>query len=1568
MAGLAQGAPGVKIKLIDQSGIDGVSNPSIVAGIVGFSTRGELNKLIPLRNTGAAGTILGNGFNAPQFNQGLYGLNAVLRAGGGVDFVRPFGEIVETDQAAAGYDTNQALKTDTFTVDYDFSDGAANSMALNFFASTRYVQDELANAGSREIYTVAKAISENKNRNFYLDSPTAIDDAISGVGTATPNANSVALFAIMNTDPSAANRGGDSYDIASITAIAPQSFTPTNIVVDENQADTVLVTVASTANFAVGQKVDVVSASPAAYNVTNATVTEVLSTEVFRYRLPAAISPTTAASTVGTVSNRNISTVRVVTKGINGLSAGDTVVIAGTSLFVNGSYEVVDTTGTKTFTYIGVLKQASASETIGAVVVNRDVIGGGSDYLSVSTAARGQASKKVDSWSISVGTDLLPLDGYDFTYMGGDATNAITFTSGSNSATTTKLERTLMTSLASNSSAILVSDASNTKEDDLVVIRSVVRGNVTAIDASADTVTLDSTSFADGDTVQVGDTANGLTELTNYILKLSTGATFYVTVPSTGLPVNITGSLAAPFSIQKVPDVRVVDTLSTTGTVTAISAGADTITTTGFTAGDTVVFGTSFNGVTAGVRYILVTSGGDFTLRTQLNANVVDITGTLVGTPTITKVASISASAPLLAVDTEYSAGRVSGKSVELWADAISGSTLSFDAAQTNQLTELVVSELASGATPVAATYDIVDYGFDITAGTIWVEFTGTAGNVLPGDMITFSGVTIPGFLSAGTSYVIGNFDGTRLIGNNLRLIYTSTGAPVVGADGLTYDMSITNLSDISTKVGLTTSTGSTTITFVQYTYQFTVNGGALTARKVPRLLATTGDKVRFEGTTIYGTVLATDYLTTALTGSTSMTIAQTTSQLVFQQIASSFTASAFQLYNVTGTLRNVQKTLGLNGWGNSVVLSTLVPGIPCVSGSVNVVNAGNFRAGDVVLFTDYNAHDIEGFAASTVADLSTTTIGASFAVNTLYKVATADLVANRISVTDLDGNEMVLVGTPTYAAEVINVTQSKGGSTWVARGLTQDGLTDDLTNRLMVIGSYGLRIPMDTQDTADTFLVGLDASSKLYSISVDLSGPDAITAEGAGMYTAGVTSSGILLDGTVGRNMMALGLATESYVDIDFSGSSQRVFELTAQGLSVARVYLACEYYFSGVLYQFAGTVVPFVFNNSNLYINDSAANVAVGFEFQVNENSALIDSLQDTAFDLSLSTADGLVSSSFAQIAFNAADPAIVNNAVWTYDPSKQISTLTYVNAWNLFLYKDKTNVDMLVAAGTAITNLFRRNTEELDGAVMDAMLAVCERRKDCFAIFDGLDYASIEVALRKMTVQSGQGEIGRWGALFDGRSIFNDTDYTLLPVNVVKSIEVASIITTNRSSNVYWLAPAGFQQGRIPGSVSSRQKFIRTYDAEDPTCDIARLYDASINATRTTGQGQFIYGQKTLLRKGSALNRLNVVMLVAGMHKRFYSYLDNLVFQSNTSGLRADITSDLTAELALIKSANPAGITDGLIICDDSNNTPAVIDRNELIVDNKIIPTRSAEFITLRTTVQRTGSDLTISTTIL
>jgi len=643
---------------------------------------------------------------------------------------------------------------------------------------------------------------------------------------------------------------------------------------------------------------------------------------------------------------------------------------------------------------------------------------------------------------------------------------------------------------------------------------------------------------------------------------------------------------------------------------------------------------------------------------------------------------------------------------------------------------------------------------------------------------------------------------------------------------------------------------------------------------------------------------------------------------------------------------------LDLTGSTTSETVNSYLQTISAVSGStITVSDASKFQVSDQLLYTE-------------VAALTGLVDG------TNYLVSARDTVTNILTLTDMDGSALTITGstftstmtnvTANEAANfrITNLTETKGESLWVNEG--------NGAKQLDYMGVFNLNVPVATQADSSFFdltSVNYPTPSRFTSLYV-VNSPD-------GIKDVESTDSGIVLDTTIGRVFMNLGIATEEYIDTDFDGVKDRIYKLTATGEQVAKIYLYVDYFFNGETFAFSGTIIPFVVGETNYYIGNSASRIENGWKFVINENVALEAATSDPDFNFSQSvkTTDGveLIESDFSQVAFNADDPAVLNDVIWEYNPNNNNSATTLSNAWQLFLNKDASGADMLIAAGTTISNLFIRGLEEISFVVMDSMLNICEKRKDMFCLFDGVDESNIDVALDKMSGAGNQGDIARWGGIWDGRSIFNDTAYTKLSVEAVKSIEVAAVIALNRAANAWWIPPAGYQTGLIPGSLAARQKYIRTYNyADDPNSDIARLYDANVNPTRVNDQGQVLYGQKTMLKRLTALSRMNVIMLIAGIHKRFSIYLDNKVFQLNTAALRANIQSELQAQIDGIISAIPAGLVAGRVICDSTNNSQQIIDTNQLIVDVVLQPTRAAEFITLRTTVQRTGEELNITDT--
>ena len=527
---------------------------------------------------------------------------------------------------------------------------------------------------------------------------------------------------------------------------------------------------------------------------------------------------------------------------------------------------------------------------------------------------------------------------------------------------------------------------------------------------------------------------------------------------------------------------------------------------------------------------------------------------------------------------------------------------------------------------------------------------------------------------------------------------------------------------------------------------------------------------------------------------------------------------------------------------------------------------------------------------------------------------------------------------------KLVDITASNA-NIWVAG---KDGLTFNM------LGAYDLTVPANVQE--ENFIVpGEHDESDPYKDLLDFA---------YSTYNSGVVqrTDKLLVSDDVGASFNAMGLASVKYEDVNFNGEAKQVYVLSSEGEAIARMYLYITYHFNGKSYDMEGTIVPYVHGDGNLYIGDVADSVLTdsGAMLLINDSGILDNFLTNNAYDMSQSVENGHLDSVSSMLSYDERDPAIINDAIWEYTPANNSDSATLANAWNLFLDKDGTDVSMLIGAGTGINSLFKKNRETLDGTVISAILNVCELRKDCFAILDGVGESNIETTLRKMIGSQGFGVKGRWGAIYDGRGIFFDSYYTLMNVEVVKSVQLASIITANAANGIWWLPPAGEINAMIPTEWGVTEKYPRTFKyPEDTDSNIARLTEIRVNPTRFNSRGMFVWGDFTMQKESSAFDQIHVAMLLAGIHKMFYHYLDRKVFQLNTTNLRTNIQSDLQAQLDAIMNSNPAGLYSGTAICDDTNNTPDVIDRNELHVDLRLKPTKTSRWITLRTIVESNGS---------
>ena len=516
-------------------------------------------------------------------------------------------------------------------------------------------------------------------------------------------------------------------------------------------------------------------------------------------------------------------------------------------------------------------------------------------------------------------------------------------------------------------------------------------------------------------------------------------------------------------------------------------------------------------------------------------------------------------------------------------------------------------------------------------------------------------------------------------------------------------------------------------------------------------------------------------------------------------------------------------------------------------------------------------------------------------------------------------------------------------------------------TADIYLVGNFDTSVPVKRQSDESMYKANLKAVNVTYAP--------------AGDSQIVERSDKVLTDSSIGGTFVGLGLARIQYMDVNFSGDTVRVYDLTDDGEAVARLYLSVAYMYNGIRYEFDGTVIPYVYNDMQLYIGDTAETEleGSGVYFVLNDSGVMELFREDNSYDLSATVTGegetGVVPCSTTTCpAFNVNDPAIVNDAVWTYDPAANMSTSTLSNAFNLFLDKDKSDVTFFVGAGLGVNNFGLKGYETLNTQLMQAILNICELRKDCFALFDGVADSRIAQTLKLDSPASRFGStLGRWGAIYDARPIFFDSLVTKMNVELAPSVAMASLITANRKGSIWWFPPSGEDTGMIPGAWCRKVKYERKFNIpEDTESDIAKLCDIHVNPFRTNKKGIYAYGDFTMQMEDTAFNAIGVTMLVAGIHKMYYNYLDSRVFRINTAALRSQITTDLQGQLDKIVGENPAGLEPGShVICDDTNNPPEVIEAHKLMVDLMLYPTTSTRYIFLRTNVLSRANGNTITT---
>ena len=182
------------------------------------------------------------------------------------------------------------------------------------------------------------------------------------------------------------------------------------------------------------------------------------------------------------------------------------------------------------------------------------------------------------------------------------------------------------------------------------------------------------------------------------------------------------------------------------------------------------------------------------------------------------------------------------------------------------------------------------------------------------------------------------------------------------------------------------------------------------------------------------------------------------------------------------------------------------------------------------------------------------------------------------------------------------------------------------------------------------------------------------------------------------------------------------------------------------------------------------------------------------------------------------------------------------------------------------------------------------------------------------------------------------------------VPASTMMPAVYAFNDNSSEAWFAPAGFNRGGLATVVRAERKL--TQGNRDT------LYAGKVNPIATfPNQGVVVFGQKTLQKRASALDRVNVRRLLIELKSYISQVGDNLVFEQNTIATRNNFLAQVNPYLESVQQRQ--GLYAFKVVMDESNNTADVIDRNELIGQIYIQPTRTAEYVILDFNVLPTGA---------
>lgn len=304
-----------------------------------------------------------------------------------------------------------------------------------------------------------------------------------------------------------------------------------------------------------------------------------------------------------------------------------------------------------------------------------------------------------------------------------------------------------------------------------------------------------------------------------------------------------------------------------------------------------------------------------------------------------------------------------------------------------------------------------------------------------------------------------------------------------------------------------------------------------------------------------------------------------------------------------------------------------------------------------------------------------------------------------------------------------------------------------------------------------------------------------------------------------------------------------------------------------------------------------------------------------------------------------------------------NESVTASDVMQAWDLFADREALHVNLLIAGACA------GEDNEFASTVQKHVVSIADERQDCLALVSPPRGVLVNIPLTRaidnlVDWRTGAGSyldanmnISSTYTAIDGNYKYQYDKYNDVNRWVPLAADIAGLCTRTDNVSQPWMSPAGYNRGQLLNVIKLA--------IEPRQSQRDRLYQEAINpVTGTGGDGFVLFGDKTATKVPTPFDRINVRRLFNMLKTNIGNASKYRLFEMNDNFTRSSFRMETSQYLSGIKSLG--GVYEFRVVCDTTNNTPSVIDRNEFVASFYIKPARSINYITLNFVATATGAD--------